>query len=228
MSEEQKLQKAVKKYLLKNPAFFTQHPELVNTLEVLQPDGSISDFTAHQLRSLQQENQQLKTQLANLIRNAGQSESMMNRLFDLLTQLAVVREQSFVPRLVGFVEQHFSSDYFKLLLAAELVTETSDHLEPITASQRNQFSVFQAKAEPLSGRLKKEQLDSLFPAVDDIASAVVLPIGNQAQYGLLAFASRDQEKFHPNLASDLLQKLSQIVATHCAQQSPVDETQAMS
>ncbi|WP_223788315.1 DUF484 family protein [Marinicella meishanensis] len=228
MSEEQKLQQAVKKYLLKNPGFFSQHPELVNTLEITQADGSVSDFTAHQLRSLQQENQQLKTQLANLIRNAGQSESMMNRLFDLLTQLAVVREQAFLPQLVEFVEQNFSSDYFKLLLDAALVTEATDHLAVITANQRKQFSVFQAKAEPLSGRLKQEQLNGLFPGVNDIASAVVLPIGSQAQHGLMAFASRDQEKFHPNLASDLLQKLSQIVATHCAQQPPADETQVMS
>ncbi len=229
MSDDLKIQKAIKNYLLKNPSFFTQHSELMAELEVVTPSGELTDFTTHQLRTLQKDNQKLKSQIAQLIKNAQQSESLMDRLFNLLTELSVVKQSEFLPEFVAFVAENFTSDYFKLLVA-EGLTELPDSalLDTLTAAQITQFSVFQAKSEPLSGRLKQEKIQSIFPQVDDIKSAVVLPVGTHAEYGLMAFASRDEEKFHPNLASDLLQKLCQILNTYFSQLQPQDENQAMS
>lgn len=229
MSDDLKIQKAIKNYLLKNPSFFTQHPELMAELEVVTPAGDLTDFTTHQLRTLQKDNQQLKSQMAQLIKNAQQSESMMNRLFNLLTELSVVKQNEFLPEFVAFVAENFPSDYFKLLVA-EGITELPESplLDTLTAAQITQFSVFKAKSEPLSGRLKQEKMHSIFPLVDDIRSAVVLPVGPHAEYGLMVFASRDEEKFHPNLASDLLQKLGQILTAYFSQLQPEDENQAMS
>ncbi len=229
MSDDLKIQKAIKNYLLKNPSFFTQHPELMAELEVLTPAGELTDFTTHQLRTLQKDNQKLKSQIAQLIKNAQQSESLMDRLFNLLTELSVVKQKEFLPEFVAFVAENFPSDYFKLLVAEGLTAlPESALLDTLTAAQVTQFSVFQAKSEPLSGRLKQERIQSVFPQVEDIKSAVVLPVGSHAEYGLMAFASRDEEKFHPNLASDLLQKLCQILNTYFSQLQPEDENQAMS
>ncbi len=228
MSDDLKIQKAIKNYLLKNPAYFTQHPELITAMDVVTPTGELTDFTTHQLRSLQKENQQLKSQISQLIKNAQQSESMMNRLFTLLTELSVVKQGDFLPEFVAFVAAHFPSDYFKLLVAeGHLDLPTHALIETLTAAQVTQFSVFQAKSEPLSGRLKQEKIQSIFPQQDDIKSAVVLPVGVHAEFGMMAFASRDEEKFHPNLASDMLQKLCLILSAYFDQLQSKDENQAM-
>ncbi len=229
MSNDLKIQKAVKNYLLKNPRFFAQHPELMSAIEVVETEGELTNLTTHQLRTLQQQNQQLKAQISQLIANAQQSESVMNRLFDLLTRLSVVDEVAYLPEFVAFVTEHFPADYFKLLVAEGMVELVeSEHLALLNSSQVSQFAVFKAKPEPLFGRLKKDQIQSIFGSVDDIQSAVVLPIGDQAQFGLMAFASKDEEKFHPNSASDLLQKLAQVLAAYFTQLEPVDENQVMS
>jgi len=226
--EDAKIQKAIKNYLLKHPDYFAQHPELVAKLEVTSVQGELTNLTTHQLRTLQNENRQLKAQIAQLIKNAQQSESMMNRLFNLLTELSVVKKTDFLPEFVTFVAENFPTDYFKLLVAEGLLALPDHHqVERMSAAQRAQFAVFQAKSEPLSGRLKQEKVQSIFSGNEDIKSAIVLPIGNSAEYGVLAFASTDEQKFHPNSSSDLLQKLAHILAAYFTQLHPDDENQAM-
>ncbi len=229
MSNDQKIQTAIKKYLRKNPGFFAANPQLMSELEVVSDDGQLTNLTTHQLRTLQKENRQLKAQIQQLIQNAQQSESLMNRLFELLTQLSTAAQHEFVPGFVRFVSEHFPSDYFKLLLAEGLEAgNEANNTETISTEIRTHFSVFQAKPEPLSGRLKQDKLQSIFKGTEDIKSAIVLPIGSQAQYGLMAFASVDEEKFHPNSSSDFLQKLTQILAHYFSQSQDEDENQAMS
>jgi uncharacterized protein YigA (DUF484 family) len=227
--DDAKIQLAIKKYLIKHPGYFANHPELMAELEVLSPQGELTNLVTHQLRTLQNENRQLKAQISQLIKNAQQSESMMNRLFSLLTELSVVKKADFLQQFVSFVTENFPTDYFKLLVTEGLIElPENDHIESLNAAQLNHFAVFQAKPEPLSGRLKQDKILSIFTDSTDIKSAIVLPIGVKASFGLLAFASVDEEKFHPNSSSDLLQKLAQILAAYFLQQQPKDENQAMS
>ncbi len=229
MSDDLKIQKAIKNYLLKNPDYFTQYPELVTTIKVVQQNGDFTDLTTHQLRTLQKENRELKNQMASLIQNAQQSESMMNRLFSLLLELSVVESDDFLPQFVAFVTEHFKADYFKILLDEALVVFKQDeHLGAYVATHKKHFAVFQSKSEPLSGRLQQAKVQSIFPENENIKSAVVLPIGEGAEFGLMAFASNDQEKFHPNSSSDLLQKLTDILASYIGKHQPADEAQATS
>ncbi len=229
MSKEKNIQQGIKKYLLKNPDFFALFPELMSELEVLTPEGELTQLSTHQLRTLQKENKQLKAQISQLIRNAQQSESLMNRMFDMLTALSLMNDDEFIPGFIDFVSTHFPSDYFKILLVNKIQGSLdSEHVDILNASQLNQFSVFQAKQEPLSGRLHKDKLRSVFGENDAIKSAIVLPIGQQAEFGLMSFASKDEEKFHPNSSSDILQKLCHILEGYFKKQQPQAESQALS
>ena len=229
MSDDKKIQLNISKYLRKHPEFFLQYPDLLSELEVVSVEGKLTDLSTHQRKSLQNENRQLKNQITQLIKNAQQSESLMNRLFNLLTELSVVESSLYIPGFVSFVTEHFPVDYFKLLVAEGLVeNHDSANIAVMNATHVKQFAVFQAKSEPLSGRLQQEKIASVFGAVDDIKSAVVLPIGNHAEYGLMVFASKDEEKFHPHSSSDILQKLCQILQAYFSQQRTEDENKAMS
>lgn len=229
MSDDKKIEFAVKKYLQKYPDFFAKNPELVAELEVVSNDGELANLTTHQLKTLQKENRKLKSQMAQLIANAQQSERLMNRLLTMLTELTLVSEEEFLSGFVNYIHSHFPSDYFKLLLTEGLHSgQGIEHVATITAAQMTHFSAFQAKSEPLSGRLKQEKINSVFGENNDIKSAVVLPIGVNAEYGMMSFASKDEEKFHPHSSTDILQKLCQILATYFTQQKSKDEYQAMS
>lgn len=229
MNDDNKLSYAVKIYLQKNPDFFVKNPELLTALDVVTPKGELADLTTHQLRSLQKENRKLKAQLAQLISNAQQSEKLMDRLLQMVTELAMGDKTEFLSGFVNYVKTNFSSDYFKLLLAEGVkINADIEDVETLNAVQKTHFSVFQAKSEPVSGRLKQEKIQSIFGTDKNIKSAIVLPVGQQAKFGLMSFASKDEEKFHPHSSSDILQKLCQILASYFAQQNNVDAHQAMS
>ncbi len=226
MSDDNKLSYAVKKYLQKNPDFFAQNPELLTELEVVNRRGELADLTTHQLKALQKENRKLKAQLTQLIANAQQSETLMNRLLSLLSELTLIGEDEFLSGFVKNVVKHFPSDYFKILLAEGLCETSIKQVDSLTEAQKSQFSVIYTQSQPLSGRLKSEQVNSIFAGCQDIKSAIVLPIGSQAVYGLMSFASKDEEKFHPHSSTDILQKLSQILANYFSQEASKSENGA--
>lgn len=225
MNDEDKLSYAVRKYLLKNPDFFVKNPELLTELEVASQQGELTDLTTHQLKALQKENRKIKSQLSQLIANAQQSEILMDRLLSLVTELSTVDKNSFLAGFVDNVIKNFPSDYFKILLTEELSDAVADHVATITADQKSQFAAVFEKSEALSGRLKSEQVNSIFTPGHEIKSAIVLPIGPQAAFGLMSFASKDEEKFHPHSSTDILQKLSQILANHFSTLSSAVENQ---
>lgn len=228
MSESDIKAKDVKAWLAANPAFFAEHPELLNELKVASPKGQLTNLTTHQLRVLQEKNQGLTRQLNQLIANAQQSESLMNRLVDMLIELAGLPADQYLAAFVEQLHQRFPSEHLKLVLAEGLAGDNRHaDLLAMNADIRQQYSVFQMKPEPLAGRLKAEQMAVLFGG-QKIGSAIVLPIGAQAEFGLLAFASEDEGKFRPDSASDILQKLTGVLNHYFEQTRSGDESCLMS
>ena len=218
----------IKAYLQAHPEFFADHPELLHDLQVVTPKGQLTNLTTHQLRTLQEKNQQLSRQLSQLITNAQQSELLMNRLVSMLTELAGVPEAHYLTAFVDQLHQHFPVEHIRLVLADGLAGENRHQdLLTMSAEIKQQCPVFQAKAEPLAGRLKKEQLNALF-GEQEIGSAIVLPIGAQASIGLLAFASAEESRFPPNSSSDILQKLTGVLEHYFQQTQSGDESRVMS
>ncbi len=200
-------------YLQEHPRFFADNPALLQELSVADEQGQLQQMATYQAKSLQQQNQQLKNQIKQLIHHAKINETLMNRVYELLVELAVSDSADFLSRFVDFVQSHFASDYFKISCRQAFLQDLpSTHCEALTAAQKSQFTVFQHQSEPLSGRLPQSQIEAMFGAYKDIRSAIIIPLGPQASYGLLGFASTDEEKFMPHAASDILQKLGHIIS----------------
>ncbi|KAA3640360.1 MAG: DUF484 family protein [Proteobacteria bacterium] len=207
-------------YLQDHPTFFADHPTLLQELSVPDEQGQLQQMATYQAKTLQQQNHQLKNQIKQLIHHAKINETLMNRVYELLVELAVCDSDRFLNRFIDFVQSHFASDYFKLSCRKEFLPQQPSHYcEALTAAQKSQFTVFQHQSEPLSGRLPQSQIEAMFGIHKDIRSAIVMPLGPQAQYGLLGFASCDEDKFMPHAASDILQKLGHIVSHFFAAQS---------
>jgi len=218
----------VSAYLKSHPEFFVNNPELLETLEVAAPKGQLANLTTHQLRVLQQKNKTLKAQMKQLIQNAQHNEALMDRLLNMLIELSSLDRAHFLHGFIQYINNHFPSEYFQIMVAEDMLTRDADApFVFLTTEAKKQFSMFQMSNEPLSGRLKKEKLQALFKDYELIKSAIVLPIGNQGQFGLMAFASQDEEKYHPNSSSDILQKLTQVLTHYFEQIKNTKETQTM-
>jgi uncharacterized protein YigA (DUF484 family) len=141
----------------------------------------------------------------------------MSQVFELSLQLCQISHVANVTKhFARFVKHSFDSDLFRMVLPAYENLESSANVLCIDDDNKSIFeaifSEFQANNQPLCGRLKQEKIKFIFPQqADKIGSSVILPIGDHAQKGFLVFASFDENKFNPDMSTDLLSKLTLIL-----------------
>jgi len=204
-------------FLHENPDFFVKYQSLLIGLKVTSKKGDLTSLVNHQVTVLQEKNHQSKLKLKTLIKNAHNNEMLMDKLFQLLIKLSNIKDHdAYIEAYVNFIRKNFQSDYFKLLLS-EHETIESDEIANCSTELTLAFENFVESNEPISGRLKKEKLQHIFPTHGEIKSAIILAVGDKAEFGIMVFASKDENTFHPNKSSDILQKLAEILAVYLAE-----------
>ncbi|MCF6299598.1 MAG: DUF484 family protein [Proteobacteria bacterium] len=214
MSEQNIKASEVIAFLHENPSFFVKYQGLLTGLKVTSKKGDLTNLVNHQVTVLQEKNHQSKLKLKSLIKNAQNNEMLMDKLFQLLIRLSNIKDHdAYIEAYVDFIRKNFQSDYFKLLLSEHKKTE-NDEMTQCPTKLTLAFDNFTESNEPISGRLKKDKIQHIFPAYDEIKSAIVLAVGDKAKFGIMVFASKDENTFHPDKSSDILQKLAEILAVY--------------
>lgn len=202
-------------HLSNNTDFFVRHPEQLEALKVNNKNGKVASLINHQVNVLKERNNQLKLRLSTLIGYAEENEKTMSQVFELTLQLSQISHVANVTKHFSrFVKQSFDSDFFKIVIPTyeKLESSTSILCVEDLESYARVFAEFSKTNSPICGRLKKEKLEFIFgKRADKIGSTVILPIGNQAQKGLLVFASFDESRFNSDMSTDLLSRLTQIL-----------------
>lgn len=204
-------------FLTENSDFFVRHPEQLEALRVSNTNGTVTSLVNHQVNVLKERNNNLKKKLSELIQYAAENEKTMSQVFELTLQLCQISHVANVTKHLGkFVKKHFDSDEFKLVLPNSEGLENTKCVLTVKADQEQYFiSVFNdfiKGNKPLCGRLKNEKLKFIFSnSHEKIGSSVILPIGKNAQKGLMIFASYDDSHFNPDMSTDILSKLTEIL-----------------
>jgi len=207
--------KDVINYLSSHTDFFIRHPEQLTSLQVSNKNGTVASLVNHQVNVLKDRNIQLKTRLSTLISNAEENEKIMSQVFELSLQLSQISHVANITKhFARFVKQSFDSDLFKIVVPQYENLKTSSFV--LCVDDENEFSTvfkeFSSNNTSVCGRLKKEKLDYVFGKhAKKIGSSIILPIGNHAEKGLLVFASFDENRFNPDMSTDLLARLTQIL-----------------
>lgn len=207
-------EKDVIQFLSERPEFFVNNPESLQRLSVGQSEGQVVSLAERKMRQLQEKNAQMTQQMKQLVANAHRNNALMERLFQLLTELAMhAPKDKFVSAVVAFIEKDFPSDCFQLLLTDMSLSEDHEQIRYYSQERKAIFKSFERNSEPMSGRLPQLKMDTVFGKGAQAKSAAILPIGAGAKHGLMAFGSQDENKFQADMASDVLQKLAAILAS---------------
>ncbi len=217
MSEKHLSDSDIIHYLTQNKDFFIRHPEQLEALKVNNKNGKVTSLINHQVNVLKERNSQLKNKLSQLIGYAEENEKTMSQVFELTLQLCQISHIANVTKhFARFVKHSFDSDLFKIVVPSYEGLESSSVVKSLSAEDESDFSqIFQefiTTGKPICGRLKKSKLQFIFgKQAEKIGSSVMLPIGKNAQKGLLVFASFDESRFNPDMSTDLLARLSEIL-----------------
>ena len=204
-------------FLTEHKDFFIRHPEQLEALKVTNNNGKVTSLINHQVNVLKERNNQLKNKLNQLIGYAEENEKTMAQVFELTLQLCQISHIANVTKhFARFVKHSFDSDLFKIVVPTYDGLESSAVVKTLSADEESEFAQifaeFIQKGKPICGRLKKSKLNFIFgKQAQKVGSSVILPIGKKAEKGLLVFASFDESRFNPEMSTDLLARLSEIL-----------------
>ena len=207
----------VEHYLREHPEFFNDHLPLVASLRIPHAAGNAVSLIERQVAVLRDQNQQYKRKLMELVQ-VGRDNDALHRNLHLLT-LALMRADSLddvIERVHGHLRDDFKADVVALRLARlpkDFSTDTCTLPLDTSDTALASFAPFFRAMRPLCGELKPEQLAFLYgDQAEAVASTALVPLGVEAELGMLAIGSHDDHRFHPAMDTLFLRCLGELIA----------------
>jgi len=203
------LETLVVDFLRTHPAFFEHNPELLASLQVPHLTGGAISLIERQVRVLRKQLDTERGRLAHLISCARENETLSSRLHALVLQLVSVNDPAQLCHLLkDALLREFHADAVTLKLFA-LDTTDDGRLDPLTDA----FQDFVDSQHALCGPLDAAKAMVLFGQTEAmVQTAALVPIRTDGRSGVLAIGSSDPERFHPDMGTDFLDRLGEIVS----------------
>lgn len=215
---------AMLQWLAQHPELFCQHPEMLEVMVIPhQPGKPAASLIERQVERLREALQQQEQRLSEFLQIANRNEQLSARLHELV--LAVLNANdldSAVNVLINGLREDFNAEEVSLFLLGSADLEHSDVqlFSSETAADNKakdnnrwqQALALVAGGKPAVGRAS-EHSQLFFADADKVGSMVCLPVGRADITGVLAIGSPREDRFPPGTSTDLLQRLTELVAT---------------
>jgi len=199
---------AVAAYLAAHPDFFERRPDLVVRMRVPHASGRAVSLIERQVEVLRGQLQGERRRLAHLIARAQDFEALSARLHGLSLRLIAAQD---LEHMQTVVTETFCRELNAEAAALKLFPLESDAADPDPTV--NIFTELLNGEHSLCGPLSTEQSNVLFDELSaSIRSAALIPIRAAGRAGVLAIASSDPERFGPDMGTDFLDRLGEIVS----------------
>ena len=216
------IEEQVYRHLEQNPEFLTEHPGLLEQVQLRHSSGKALSLIEHQVALLRTKNSELTRQMKQLSQIAGENEKLMSRLHRLTLRLAPLENLSeFFSTLATDLGAEFNADQLFVGLFCEL--QSIDPLPSVKQLDHNdselqQFAAFLDNGKTDCGRFNAEKLGYLFSNdADEIKSTALVPLGEKPEYGFMAIGSTDPSRFFPGMGTLFLELLGDVVSHRLAE-----------
>lgn len=191
-------------YLLENPDFFTQFPQVIEKISIPHAHKGSVSLVELQSEQLRKKVRSLSHKLNQLISIAKQNEAIYRVYADL--NLRILKSTNF-DDLTFILEEviqenlQLASVTLKPFKGAHALPEIQQRLFIEKRFKRDQF---------FFGRLSDHERKLLF-ADQEANSAALLLIGDSGELGILAIGSKDPGHFNPDMDTLLITQLQQFL-----------------
>ncbi len=209
-SKDPDFEKRVADYLLRYPDFFARNADVLAAIQAphLAGDGTVS-LIERQIRLLRKQLESERGRLAHLIARAHEYEALSARLHGLVLQLISVQDPAHLCTLLREAmlrEFHAEAVALKLF---PLVVADGVGTDPLTLA----FQEFIDKERTLCGPLDEAKAVMLFGEMGaTVKAAALVPVHAEGESGVLAIGSADPERFHPDMGTEFLDRLGEILS----------------
>jgi len=222
------LEDVVADYLRQHPAFLTDHPDLLEQLELRHGSGSAVSLIERQVEQLRSANEELRNRLSRLVNVAAENEQLMSRLHRLTLELLPLDAPgAFFDRLGKSLNEEFGIDVLSLcLFDASAATGAGEDVFAVSRDDAalDPFRNLLDEGQALCGRLSESKLGFLFgERAGQVRSTALVPLGPQGRDGLLALGSGDPDRFFPGMGTLFLGLLGDVVTARLTRARPPEQ-----
>ena len=212
-------EEAVAHYLQTHPEFFERHGRLLSQLHLPhRVGGSAVSLIERQVEILRERNRKLERKLRELMEVARANETLAAKIHKLAGNLIGLRDRKQLLKILeAALHDDFGADRAVLVLFRDGTAPSPQgqfvRLVPSNHPALEDFRSLLDTGRSRCGRIPHAQRDFLFGEDEEgIASAALVPLGDQSRLGLLAIGSRDPDHFHPTKSTDFLSRLGGLVS----------------
>jgi hypothetical protein len=205
----------VAEWLLDNPDFFQQHEMLLDHLSLPHPQTGSSISLLERLVQRQREQYRaLEMRQQEMLKAARDSEHLLARLHHLALELINADSlDSVVATCNDVLRGDFKADSVVLRLIGYGQARDGLHfIDPEDKSLKQLATLFR-KRQPVCGRLRPRQQVFLFGNEgSSIKSAVLIPLYEAREIGVLALGSANENRFYPGMGTLFINQMGDLVA----------------
>lgn len=199
----------VKEYLLDNPQFFVQNPDIVQSIRLPHQERGVVSLVERQQELLRGKVQKLEEEITELMGIARQNENIFLTFSELYLQIIrSTDEASLYKTMLKTLNEKLNLP--AIYLKSFVDDEQEFHIKRSELQQLidHRFS----RQDYYFGRLNIEEQHQLFAESPEIRSAAVMLLGEEGEIGIVAFGSTDENHFFPGMDTLFLHELGKILA----------------
>ena len=208
---------AVAAHLKAHPDFFTRYPDVLESIELAHRAGSAVSLMEKQVDILRAKNDKLEQRLERLLDAARDNEKRADHVHKLARTL--VRAPSLAGVVAG-LRQCMRDDFgidevFVGLNPKHYKRHDIEGLTPVETDGKiaKSFENFFRTRLIECGPLSETRAKLLYPKCDPLPqSAAIVPLEKDKHLGMVAFASRDPERFQPRQGKLFLEMTAELIA----------------
>lgn len=205
--------KEIAEYLILNPNFFKENPEVLNSIEIIHESGAAVSLIQKQVELLRSNYNSTTDKLMELLGIAKNNEDIFILTKELILSLI---DASSIEEIVALLEKSFVADFGAKNSKVLFFTESSKNLPKgrvkNPAEARNILGNLLKPGKIFCGEVNKEVAKFIFNQKTSVKEMALVPLNSSSLLGLIALGSDQPGKYSDNKDTLFLDFIAEVVS----------------
>ena len=205
--------KEIAEYLILNPNFFKENPEVLNSIEIIHESGAAVSLIQKQVELLRSNYNSTTDKLMELLGIAKNNEDIFTLTKELILSLI---DASSIEEIVALIEKSFVADFGAKKSKVLFFTESSKNLPKgrvkNPAEARNILGNLLKPGKIFCGEVNKKVAKFIFNQKTGVKEMALVPLNSSSLLGLIALGSDQPGKYSDNKDTLFLDFIAEVVS----------------
>ncbi|MCS5548128.1 MAG: DUF484 family protein [SAR86 cluster bacterium] len=205
--------KEVADYLILNPNFFKENPEVLNSIEIVHDSGAAVSLIQRQVELLRTDYNSTTDKLMELLANAKNNDDIFILTKKLILDLI---DASNIEEITALLEKRFKKDFGADESRLMFFTESNKNIpkgrikNPVESADR--LAGLMKPGESFYGEVKQDITQFIFNDETAIKEVALIPLTSNTLKGMIALGSVHQGKYTENKDTLFLDFVAEVVS----------------